>query len=324
MRRDTGVSRPVDPMKIITVKDLYLLAIVVLMKANWAFSLRPRLVLANALAFIAYHLSATKRRLSEKNLAEAFDGKLRENQIRAIIKSSFCQVWQETFSIPSPSKPKVALKQLDSRGLEHLRGAIDKGKGAILWESSCFGRRLLAKQILHKHGFAVDQVHGENHLGGFGHDRGEASRTREHFRRFFERCERPFVREILYLNGRSSPAFIKVLGERLRQNGIICISADARRGHKFIAASFLGRSMFFPTAMVSLAKLSGATILPLFCIQESVDTARLIIEPPVPVDVDGDRESCLEQTITWYANLLESYIKEYPELYRNWNFSEGS
>ena len=65
--------------------------------------------------------------------------------------------------------PTVVLKQLELLGLEHLRVAIGQGKGAILWESSCFRRRLLAKQILHNNGFAVDQVHGENHLGGFGH-----------------------------------------------------------------------------------------------------------------------------------------------------------
>jgi KDO2-lipid IV(A) lauroyltransferase len=109
----------------------------------------------------------------------------------------------------------------------------------------------------------------------------------------------------------------------LKQNGIICISADARRGHKFIAVPFLGHTNFFPTAMVSLAKLTGAAILPLFCIQESGDTVRLIIESPIPIETDSDRERCLEQTIIRYASLLESYIKKYPEQYRNWNFSEG-
>ena len=310
-------------MKILTVKDLYLFVIVILIRTNWALSLKPSSALAKALAFIAYHLSATKRRLCEKNLSEAFDGKLSEDRVRAIIKSSFCQIWQETFWIPSPKRPTVALMKLEFLGLEHLRGAIGQGKGAILWESSCFGRRLLAKQVLHNNGFAVDQVHGENHLGGFGHARGPSSRTQDFFRRFFENCEKPFVREILYLRRRSSPALSKALGERLRQNGIICISADARRGRKFVAVSILGHTLFFPTAMVSLAKLNGAAILPLFCIQESEETARFIIEPPIPIDHDEDRERCLELAILRYASLLESYIQQYPEQYRNWSFSEG-
>jgi lauroyl/myristoyl acyltransferase len=310
-------------VKLITVRDLYLLGIVALIQANWCFSFRLRSLLVKSLAFIVYRSSGTKRRLSEKNLSEAFGGQMCEDSVRAIIKSSFCQIWHETFSIPSPSVPEFALKGVDIRGLEHLQIAMNKGKGAILWESSFFGRRLLAKQILRQHGFAVDQVHGENHLGGFGHDRGSASRTQHLVWRFFENCERPFVREILYFKGRSSPAFIKVLRERLKQNGIICISADAQRGHKFIAVSMLGRTDFFPTATVSLAKLTGAPILPLFCIQESGDTVRLIIESPIPIEANGDRERCQEQTLIRYVSLLESYIKKYPEQYRNWNFSKG-
>lgn len=310
-------------MKLITVKDFYLLAIVGLMQVNWFFSFRLRLFLVKALAFIAYRSSRTKRQLSEQNLSEAFGGKLNNESIRTIVKFSFHQIWQETFSIPRPGVRQVALKQLDIRGLEHLQSAMNNGKGAILWESSCFGRRLLAKRILHQHGFAVDQVHGENHLGGFGHSRGPESRTQHLIRRFFDNCERPFVAEILYLRRQSSPAFTKALGKRLRQNGLICIAADARRGHKFIAAPFLGHTFFFPTAMVSLAKLTGAAILPLFCIQESGDRVRLIIESPIAIETDGDRERCLEQTIMRYAGLLESYIKKYPEQYRNWNFSEG-
>ena len=311
-------------MKLITVKDFYLLAIIGLMQVNWFFSFRLRLFIVKALAFIAYRSSRTKRQLSEQNLSEAFGGKLNNECIRTIVKFSFHQIWQETFSIPRPGVQQVALKQLDIRGLEHLQSAMNNGKGAILWESSCFGRRLLAKQILHQHSFAVDQVHGENHIGGFGQRGGPASWTRQHvIRRFFENCERPFVREILYLRRRSSPAFTKVLGERLKQNGIICISADARRGHKFIPVPFLGHTDFFPTGMVSLGKLTGAAILPLFCIQESGDTVRVIIESPIPIETDGDRERCLEQTIMRYASLLESYIKKYPEQYRNWNFSGG-
>jgi len=56
------------------------------------------------------------------------------------------------------SRPEVPLSQFDIRGLDHLQRAMDNGKGAILWESSHFGRRLLAKRILRHKGFVVDQV----------------------------------------------------------------------------------------------------------------------------------------------------------------------
>ena len=311
-------------MKLIAVKDLYLLAIVFLIRVNWFFSLRPRSFFVKSLAFITYRSSATKRRLSEKQLSNAFAGELCADSIRTIVKRAFHQIWHETFSIPPPGDAKISVEHLDIRGLLHLQLAINKGKGAILWESSCFGRRLLAKQILHHYGFAVHQVHGENHFGGFGPISGPASWVRRHLiRRFFEKCESPFVKEILYFKRRTSPAFTRVLAARLKQNSIICISADARRGHKFVTVPFLGHTDYFPTAMVSLAKLTGAAILPLFCVQGSGDTVQLIIESPLPVETDGDRERSLERSITRYASSLETYIKKYPEQYRNWNLPGG-
>ena len=310
-------------MKIITLKDFYLLAVVALIKTNWLFSLKVKTILVNSLAFIAYRLSKIKRRQCEENLALAFGGDLAEARIQTIVKSCFRQIWQETFSIPSPRFRAVLPEKLDIHGLEHLRAAMNKGNGAILWESSYFGRRLMAKQILHQQGVDVYQVHDENHLGGFGHSRVPTSWIQEHLiRPFFENCELPFVADILYLSDRSSPAFTKKLAERLRQNEIICISADVRRGHKFISVPFLGHVEHFPTGMVSLAKLSGAALLPLFCVQECENTVRLIVGSPIAIDVNGDREHSLEKTILIFTRLLESYIKEYPEQYRNWNFAK--
>jgi hypothetical protein len=198
---------------------------------------------------------------------------------------------------------------------------MENGKGAILWESSHFGRRLLAKRILRHKGFAVHQVHGEYHMGGLPNDGSFVSWTRKHFlSAFFENCESCFVREIIYITTARSLAVSKILLKLLKQNGIICISADVGRGHKLIPVRFLGRTEFFPTGMVSLAKLTGATILPLFCIQESVTTTPcLIIEPPVCLENDVDRESSLKKAVIQYARLLESYIMKYPEQYRSWH-----
>lgn len=308
-------------MKLITVKDFYPLSVVTLVQvATWICSPKVRVLLVKAVACVAHRLSTTKRRLSEKNVREVLGGNLSKERIRTIVESSFYEFWLETFFMPPSSIPIVPLTQLDIRGVEHLRRAIDNGKGAILWESSHFGRRVLAKRILCQKGFAVHQIHGENHMGGFPNDGSFASWTREHFiRRFFENCESAFVREIIYITSSQSLAFSKILLKLLKQNGIICISADAGRGHKFIPVRFLGRTEFFPTGMVSLAKLSGATILPLFCIRENGTTPGLIIEPPICLEMDVDRESNLEKTVIQYASLLESYIMKYPEQYRDWH-----
>ncbi len=71
--------------------------------------------------------------------------------------------------------------------------------------------------------------------------------------------------------------------------------------------------------MVSLARLSGAPLLPIFCVQEGDSAGILIIEGPVHIEKDAGREQGLEKSLREYAGLLEGYIRRYPELYRNWH-----
>ncbi|MGH7824570.1 MAG: lysophospholipid acyltransferase family protein [Candidatus Binatia bacterium] len=311
-------------MKLIAAKDPYLLLVVSLVRvATWLSSRRLTLLLVNSIAFLAYRLSRAKRRLCEKNLVEAFGGDLGKHRMRRIVHSSFRQFWVDTFAVPRSGVSETALQSATIRGLEHLRSALSKGNGAILWETSYFGRRLLAKQILRQNGFEITQVHADFHMGGFAGG-GTTSWLRQRFvRGFFEDCEKPFVKEILYLRSQESLAFTKALTKRLRENAVICISADGRRGHKFVAVPFLGHTVFFPTGIVSLAKLSGAAILPLFCLQEDNDESTLVIECPIAITADRDRERGFEKSIQQYAGLLECYVKKYPQQYRNWHNPSG-
>ena len=71
--------------------------------------------------------------------------------------------------------------------------------------------------------------------------------------------------------------------------------------------------------MVSMSKLSRASILPVFCVKEESGKTALNIEHPIEVDTDKDRKGALENCVSIYAGILETYIKLYPEQYRNWH-----
>ena len=76
--------------------------------------------------------------------------------------------------------------------------------------------------------------------------------------------------------------------------------------------------MHFATGTVSLAKGSGAAILPVFGIQERTGSIHLIIEPAIHIHSELDRERGLEDAVSQYVALLESYVRRYPERYRGW------
>lgn len=277
-------------MRLVTAKDLYLLCVITVIRiANFRSPGIVRIVFAKLLAFAAYHSLQRKRRRTEEKLASVYEG-LGKTRGKAIVKSASYQFWLESLSMPYSSF-SIGCIQLDIRGLEFLQTALQRGGGAILWESSYFGRRNLAKHILSHHGFAVVQVHAHDHLGGFGPAGPHESWTTEHIiQPFFDRCERSFLGDIIYLTDTDSFAALRIMLERLKNNAILCLSADGTRGYKFVSVSLFGRKCFFPTGAVSLAKISGAPMLPIFCYAESDGTIRLEILPPLRVRFDEERE----------------------------------
>ena len=307
-------------MRLVALTDLYFLTVVALMKiGSWFLSDRLKELLVNGIAFSAYSLARTKRQRSEKNLSKAFQGRLDRGEMRAVVRGACAAFWQDTFLLLPSTAEKAALEKVDFRGLEHLRGALEKGKGVILWESRFFGRRVLAKQILHENGFAVYQVSGENHLGGFVNDGSATYVRRRLIHPFFDKCQRRWVSGIIYLPRSVSVALTRRLLEHLRQNAILCLAADGSVGQKFIPLRLLHSTELFPTGAVSMARISGASILPMFCVHGRDGEKRLAIEGPIPIEPSVDQDRTLENSLRQYVSLLESYIRRYPEQYRNWH-----
>ena len=173
--------------------------------------------------------------------------------------------------------------------------------------------------MLHDHGFPVHQIYGENHGGGFPSPCPASWLRRRVITPLFDRCERPYVAEILSLPLWEPLPVMRVLFDCLNRNGIICIAGDGTLGWNSVRKNFLGGYRTFFTGMISLSRITGAPILPLFCIQVDSDKTAVIIEPEIACDSTADRDSASELCLDQYVNLLESYIRHYPEQYRNWH-----
>lgn len=295
--------------------------VIILMKTvRWLDSARVKRAVVRAIASVAYLLSSTKRRSLRRNLGNALNGSLSKSLRRRIVKGSFLSFWQEIFSLIPAGEERKMIETAEIRGIVHLEKALEAGRGVILWESSFFGRRLLAKQILHERGYALYQTHGETHLGGFLRERASATWVSKRFiAHFLEGEEKRFVEEVILLPYADSLAFGRTLLERLRRNGILVVSGEGRIGQKTVGAEFLGRMSSFPTGLISLSRMAGAPILPIFCIQGEVADAQLIIEAPIKIDPEAEREEAAENGIRQYLHLLESYIRAAPEMYYAWD-----
>jgi lauroyl/myristoyl acyltransferase len=70
--------------------------------------------------------------------------------------------------------------------------------------------------------------------------------------------------------------------------------------------------------MVTLAELTGATILPMFSVRSDNRTI-VVIEPPIRLDPALDREARLRAAIQQFMRRLETWVRRYPGQFRNWH-----
>ena len=302
-------------MRWLDATDVYYLTVIALIRLT-AWSRSPRLsdALANTVARIAWMLPTAKRRHLISRIAACLDQST-PTERREIGQRTYRAFWQDTFALAGTIQPADA-RRIRVHGLERLQQALAKGHGALLLETSFLGCRHLAKIVLHAHGMDIVQVHASDHLAGFWSPRDTRVR-RDVIRPFLETCERRFVQEIVHVS-RVDPslAFTRRLMRVLQDNRVLCLSGEGRIGRKMVLLPFLGEARQFVTGAMSLAKHSGAPLLPLFCWRDDDGQLTLVIEPPI--DVEGHARAA-ETGAAAYVRLLERYVRQSPGEYYGWH-----
>jgi lauroyl/myristoyl acyltransferase len=102
---------------------------------------------------------------------------------------------------------------------------------------------------------------------------------------------------------------LRALGE----NEIVAMQGDRDFDNTGIAVPFFGREAFFPRGPLRVAMASGAVVLPAFIVGLPDGRYRAIVEEPLPIVADGDRDAALRKNLLTYVALLERYVRRYPE-----------
>lgn len=260
----------------------------------------------------AFHAaSRARRRAIDSQLRATFGARYSDAERERIIKETSRTFWDDALllcRLPLPGELRAARFE----GGERIRAALGRGRGAILLENAYFGYRNAQKRIIHAQGWTAHQTHDREHIGGFG-SWSETSIASRVIRPFFEDRERQFCASIVYLSGTDSLAFTRRLADRLRANELVFIAGDGRVGQKRVEVRFLDRRLLFATGAISLARLTAASVLPVFCIREPEGMLRSIVEPPLQVD-DGGQAAMAE-----FARLLDSYVRLHPGQFHGWH-----
>jgi lauroyl/myristoyl acyltransferase len=304
------------PGRLVAKVDPYVLAVMALMAVVARIgSRRLRDAVVAAVAELAFRLSREKRRGSEAALARAFGPRLGERRRRTILRRAFREFWADVFALrPLRGAPPDAAEVV---GEEHLRDALAGGRGAILWVSNHWAGMSTLKRALHARGLPIHKVHAENHLGGFpGY--GDTWVERRFITPYFDRHEAAVVAGIVRIRA-GSLSVARDLATRLRANAVVCVAADGHLGRRFVPVRLLGFDDAFATGAVTLARSSGAPLLPVFCLPGPGHATRVVIEPAIALPADRDREALTRHAFDRYVEHLERRARRHPSRYLNWH-----
>jgi len=219
----------------------------------------------------------------------------------------------------------AGVERVEIDGLEHLDKALSRGQGAIL-VTAHYGYARLIKPILRSTGRPALLV-GPSPQG----------RGPQDFPPFFTRFGSFVHTRLLNLPHASSldgrwrdtvgvdlPAELNLRPHvaALKRNETLIILTDGRSVQALWPVPVLGIEVSFASGAVSIARRAGAAVLPTFVVDDPERPCpsglRLVICPPIDLQVSGDASADSEVNLGRFAEVYEQQVRRHPH---NWHWS---
>lgn len=246
-----------------------------------------------------------------KNLTNVFGDEKSEQEIRRITRQHFMHLERLQFSkIWRKIQGFAFAKSCPLEGMEHLHAALAEGKGAILLTAH-YGYSRQIRHFLRLHNYPAwivgsqlpkDKPDPLSKFARFLHDR------------LFKIPEFKVEEE----NDLPTGLNIRPLVQKLQKNEIVILTADGLRASNVVEGKLLGVRTAFATGSVSLARGTGAKILPAFIVDSGSGLIglKLCIEPSLPLQYSDNPKEDFKVNLEQFARVFESYIVRYPHLSR--------
>lgn len=196
-------------------------------------------------------------------------------------------------------------------GLERLRGALDDGRGAILWHMF-FGPNVVPKAACWRNSIPLTHLsraqHGVRSPNWF---------TLHSLAPLLRRCEDRYLAERIVIPRDGSLGYMKALLGRLAENATLSIYAE-HTGRQNVATDFFEERAEFATGAPSLAWKMGSALLPVYVVREGRFRYRVVIDEPIEVDRGLTRKEFAQRAIEDFSRRLQLRIAEYPADWMGW------
>ncbi|MEY3680511.1 MAG: hypothetical protein RL547_1124 [Actinomycetota bacterium] len=256
-------------------------------------------------------VNVDKRRMAERHMARAVPqaSRARHRRLAAEVFDNYARYYLESFRLPTTSPDDVA-RSFTIDGFEHVTGALDGGKGALV---------------------ALPHLGGWEWAGRWITDQGlpmtvvvEPLEPPELFRWFVD-LRRRFGMNVVPLG---PDAGAEVLGA-LRRNEIVCLLSDRFISGASVEVEFLGERTLLPAGPATLAVRTGAPLLPTAVYFHGRGNGHhAVVRPPLDTQRSTDSLRSDVRRITQdLADELGRLIRRAPEqwhlLQPNWPSDPG-
>ncbi len=259
---------------------------------------------------IAYRLSRSKRSEMADALGSLMNINNKKKLLRIIRRSFDLKLKNDVDVLLYPRIDKHNFRSVVSiEGLQYLDKALEKGKGVLLLHSH-FGNPQILMLALGYLGYPLHQIAGnptedwEDLLG-----RPITPLESKTLRLRLEH-EKTLPVNFIYVFKSMRSAF-----RCLERNEILAVAIDGGGERDRVYLEFFGRTAFFPSGPLKLALKTKAELLPLFVLREPNSKHRMIIEPPLELDVTENMENDVRENTQKFVSILEKYAIRYPSHY---------
>lgn len=115
-----------------------------------------------------------------------------------------------------------------------------------------------------------------------------------------------------------SPLALVELARLVSQGELVGMQLDRNAGGAYTMVEFFGRPAPFPTAPATLARATGAPLMPVFMLAEADRRhCSFFVERPVPVPRTRDREADVAEATRGLVAIYERYVRRFPEQWFN-------
>ncbi|MCZ6677627.1 MAG: lysophospholipid acyltransferase family protein [Candidatus Poribacteria bacterium] len=268
-------------------------------------------ILGSGLGYLFYFALAKRRRLALENLQIAFGHDKSADERARICRDSFLNLGKtaiEFLRFPKLNFDNI-WENVTVEGKENLIQALDRGKGVIVFIPHFGNWELLALvygALIPNRAKAIAFPMKNSYLNAW------VSKCREHLSLKLI-LRKQAVRETL---------------RAIKANYAIGFFADQNAGREGVFVDFFGKPVSTVRGPVTLALKTGASLVFSLDVRQPDDRHRVLISPPIDLDISGALERDVQVNTTRILKILEGYIRQYPGqwlwLHNRWKIQPDS